>query len=80
MECFIYLDFAQRKNDSISYYDPALEDIPNDLIDDEQLRLKYNQLKEEKTQGIKVFDSGKRKTSSCLCMVKEGTGKVFVND
>lgn len=32
---------ADRKNDLPYYYDPSLEDIPNDLIDDEELRLKY---------------------------------------
>ncbi|EAS06093.3 ribosomal protein S9 (macronuclear) [Tetrahymena thermophila SB210] len=71
---------ADRKNDTPFYYDPTLEDIPLDLIDDEQLRMKYQKLKKEKDQGIKVFASGKRKTSSCLVVIKEGTGKVFVNN
>lgn len=64
----------------MSYYDPSVEDIPNDLIDDEELRLKYQKIKEEKVEGVRIFGAGKRKKSSCLVVVKEGTGKVMVNN
>lgn len=70
---------TQRKDNSMHYYDPTIEDFPNELIDDEELRMKYQQIKEEHSEGVRIFGAGKRKTSSCLVVIKEGTGKVFVN-
>ena len=55
-------------------YDASTEKLPPELLDDETLKLKFEELKKQKNTKIKVFDSGKRKTSHCLVMLTEGSG------
>ncbi|EGR32325.1 hypothetical protein IMG5_087880 [Ichthyophthirius multifiliis] len=70
---------SSKSNDLVQYYDADRENLCPEILEDESLRLQYEALKKEKISKLRIFNSGKRKTSTCLVMITEGPGIVLVN-